>query len=167
MAQDHPMTVEERTVATRTIEATPSEIWAVITDPAGHVAIDASGMLMAAADATPVGKVGDSFEINMDREALGDIPLGHYTVTNTVTAYDAERHFQWSVAGLGMEAVGHLYGYELEPDGDGSTVVTSYCDWSGVPDDWKSSGFFPVIPATTLRATLGILERVVQSRRPA
>jgi len=159
------MPVEERVSATRTMQATPEEVWAVVTDPAGHVAIDASGMLMAAPDAVPVRQVGDRFVINMDREALGDIPLGQYTVTNTVTAYEPERHFQWSVAGLGMDAIGHVYGYELEPDGEGATVVTSYCDWSGIPEDWKSSGFFPVIPAATLRATLGILERIVQSRR--
>ena len=54
---------------------------------------------------------------------------------------------------------------QLEPADDGSTVITSYCDWSGVNDDWKQSGFFPVISAATLRATLGILERGVIANR--
>jgi hypothetical protein len=117
-------------------------------------------MLMAAdPDAEPMHAVGDTFVIHMDREALGDIPLGKYSVTNTVTKYEVGRVFEWSVAGLGMPPVGHVYGYVLAPDG-GSTTVTSYCDWSGINEDWKSSGFFPVISAATLRATLGILERL-------
>jgi hypothetical protein len=63
----------------------------------------------------------------------------------------------------GVPRVGHLYGYRLEPGTDGTTTVTSYCDWSGVNDEWKQSGFFPVTKATTLRATLGILERLVRT----
>lgn len=150
--------------ATRTIAAPPEAIWRVITDPRSHVSIDGSGMLMAAQDANPLTQVGDEFTIDMDREALGDIPLGKYTVTNVVTKYQPFELFEWAVAGLGMPPIGHVYGYRLEPGEDGTTLVTSYCDWSGVNEDWKKSGFFPVIHATTLRATLGILERVVLSQ---
>lgn len=152
--------------ATRIIHASPAEIWQVITDPNGHVAIDASGMLMASDTAQPVQAVGDEFVIQMDREALGDIPLGEYTVTNTVLTFKPNEVFEWTVAGLGMPPIGHVYGYRLEAVDD-ATAVTSYCDWSGVPEDWKQSGFFPVIPSTTLRATLGILDRVVAARREA
>ena len=158
------MSDEERLSATRSIAATPEAIWAVITDPAGHVAIDGSGMLMTAPDAKPVTAVGEEFTIHMDREALGDMPLGKYVVVNVVTKYEPHTHFEWAVGGEGMPPIGHVYGYQLEPGPDGTTTVTSYCDWSGVNEDWKQSGFFPVIPATTLRATLGILDRVVQSR---
>jgi hypothetical protein len=149
--------------ATRTIAAPPEDIWRVITDPRGHVAIDSSGMLMAAEDAKPVTAVGDEFVIHMDREALGDMPLGKYDVTNVVTMFEPYTHFEWAVGALDMPRVGHLYGYKLTPGADGTTEVTSYCDWSGIKDDWKQSGYFPVIRATTLRATLGILERVVQT----
>jgi hypothetical protein len=70
----------ERLEAQRAIAAEPAAIFAVLTDPHGHVAIDSSGMLM---DATgdSVTSVGDSFVVHMDREALSDYPLGLYDVT--------------------------------------------------------------------------------------
>ena len=42
------MATNDRLEVTRTIPAEASEIFAVLTDPQGHVAIDASGMLMSA-----------------------------------------------------------------------------------------------------------------------
>src|SRR4051812_19224827 len=155
------MPADERLSAQRVIRAPAPDIWRIITDPRGHVAIDSSGMLMSAPDSKPVTTVGDEFLINMDREALGDMPLGKYTVTNIVTKYQPNELFEWTVAGLDMPPIGHVYGYQLEPADDGATLVTSYCDWSGISDDWRQSGFFPVTPAPALRAPLGILDRVV------
>ena len=56
----------------------------------------------------------------------------------------------------------HVYGYELEPV-DGGTMVTSYYDWSDVHETYREAAadIFPVISATNLRATLGILARTV------
>jgi len=54
--------------------------------------------------------------------------------------------------------MGYIYGYLLEPV-DGGTLVTSYYDWSDVPDVHRARINFPVIPETSLRATLGILAR--------
>ncbi|MGH9045723.1 MAG: polyketide cyclase, partial [Acidimicrobiales bacterium] len=64
---------EERIEVQRTIAAPPPAVFAVLSDPHGHVAIDSSGMLM---DATgrPVRAVGDTFVVHMDREALNDYP---------------------------------------------------------------------------------------------
>jgi hypothetical protein len=151
----------ERISATRTIAAPAAAIWAVISHPAGHVAIDGSGMLMSAPDAQALQSVGEEFTIFMDREALGDLPLGRYTVVNTVTRYEPEALLEWSVAGVSFPAIGHVYGYLLEPADDGATVVTSYCDWSAVQEKWKSRVTWPVVPQTALRASLGILDRIV------
>ncbi|MBV8236452.1 MAG: polyketide cyclase, partial [Acidimicrobiia bacterium] len=59
----------ERFEVQRVIADDPAAIFAVLSDPRGHVAIDSSGMLM---DATgdPVTSVGDTFVVHMDREAL-------------------------------------------------------------------------------------------------
>ena len=65
----------ERIEVQRPIDATPAEIFAVVSDPNGHVAIDASGMLQSA-DGQPAKAVGDTFVVHMDREALNDFPLG-------------------------------------------------------------------------------------------
>ncbi len=149
----------ERIEVPRTIRAEPSAIFAVLRDPQGHVAIDASGMLMAATG-EPVSAVGDSFVVHMDREALNDYPLGRYDVTVTITAYEQDREIAWTPHSDTFN-LNHVYGYRLEPVEEG-TLVTSYYDWSGVDDEWKAAGIFPVVPESALRATLGILARTVQ-----
>jgi hypothetical protein len=57
----------------RAVAASAGEVFAVLTDPGGHVAIDSSGMLMAASG-DRVARVGDTFVVHMDREALSDYP---------------------------------------------------------------------------------------------
>ena len=156
--------VDERIEEQRLIRAEPAEVFAVLRDPQGHVAIDSSGMLMAATG-EPVSAVGDSFAVHMDREALGDLPLGEYDVTVTITAYEPDREIAWKVLGRLRPQIGHVYGYRLEPTADG-TEVTSYCDWSGMDPVWRERGLsFPIVPASALKATLGILARTVYSRR--
>jgi len=59
----------ERLELQRAVAASAEEIFAVLTDPQRHVAIDSSGMLMQASGDI-VTKVGDTFVVHMDREAL-------------------------------------------------------------------------------------------------
>ena len=143
----------------RRIPVDAAAIFNVLCDPKGHVAIDSLGMLM---DATgdPVGAVGDSFVVHMDREALNDFPLGRYDVTVTITTFAQDREIAWGITGLIRPPIGHIYGYTLEPVEDG-TVVTSYYDWSAIDPVWRERAIFPIIPESALRATLGILERTV------
>lgn len=147
----------DRIEVTRPIPASPSMIFDVLRSPAGHVAIDASGMLQ---DFTgePAEKVGDTFVIHMDRESLNDVPLGRYDVTVHIITFDPYKEIAWN---LGPDIpFPHFYGYRLEPAADGITDVTSYYDWSKVTGDIKER--FPIVPASALRATLGILERTVR-----
>ncbi|MCW2687683.1 MAG: Polyketide cyclase / dehydrase and lipid transport [Mycobacterium sp.] len=65
----------ERIEVQRVIAAPAADIFALLSDPHGHVAIDASGMLQDA-DGDPVGASGDSFVVHMDRAALNDFPDG-------------------------------------------------------------------------------------------
>jgi hypothetical protein len=151
---------DERFEVQRTIAADPQLIFQVLCDPRGHVAIDSSGMLMSA-DGDPVAAVGDTFVVHMDREALNDLPLGRYDVTVTITAFEPGREIAWNITGSGRPSIGHVYGYRLEPDGSGGTLVTSYYDWSAIKPSWRERGVFPVISEGALRATLGILARTV------
>jgi hypothetical protein len=147
----------DRIEVTRPIAASPSAIFDVLRSPAGHVAIDASGMLQ---DFTgePAEKVGDTFVIHMDRESLNDIPLGKYDVTVHFITFDRDREVAWD---LGPDIpFRHFYGYRLEPGEDGVTNVTSYYDWSRVSGEIKER--FPVVPESALRSTLGILDRTVR-----
>src|SRR5580698_11121529 len=154
----------ERIEVTRTIEAEPAAIFAVLRDPQGHVAIDSSGMLQSA-DGEPVSAVGDSFVVHMDRESLNDYPeLGRYDVTVQISAFEPDREIAWKILGQIRPQIGHVYGYRLEP-ADGGTLVTSYYDWSEIDQQWRDAGIFPVISEGALRATLGILART--ATRPA
>ena len=156
----------ERIEVARAIPAEPGPIFDVLRDPQGHVSIDASGMLMSASG-SPASAVGDSFVVHMDRDSLRDFPLGLYDVTVTFTTYEPNREIAWSI-GAGGRELGHIYGYRLEPIEQG-TIVTQYYDWSGIDEGLKSSGIFPVISESALRATLGILARTVApgKARPA
>ena len=120
----------ERIEVQRTIAAPAADIFAVLADPQGHVAIDASGMLQDATGA-PASRVGDSFVVHMDREALNDFPMGRYDVTVDITEYEQDRLIAWTILGQIKPQIGHVYGYRLEP-ADGGTLVTSFYDWSTI-----------------------------------
>ena len=149
----------ERYEVSRVIPADAAAIFAVVSSPSGHVAIDASGMLQGWTG-EPASALGDEFVVHMDREALGDLPMGKYDVTVTITGYEQDRFITWEVSGAGFPSIGHYYGYRLDPNDDGTTTVTSIYDWSRVGDDLKQ--YWPVVPLTALKATLGILERTVR-----
>lgn len=132
-------------------------IFDIVRSPAGHVAIDASGMLQ---DFTgePAEKEGDKFVIHMDRESLNDMPMGKYDVTVRFMTFERDKEIAWDLENdLGIN---HFYGYRLEPMEDGATMVTSYYDWSRIDASWKDR--FPIVPESALRATLGILERTAR-----
>jgi len=159
----------DRIETSRVIAADAEAIFAVLCDPQGHVAIDASGMLQGA-DGDPVTAAGDTFAVHMDREALGDFPeMGTYDVTVTIRDLEPARLVSWTILGRVRPQIGHVYGYRLEPlEGEqaGSTRVTSFYDWSDIAPEWREAGIFPVISEAALRATLGILDRTVRRGYP-
>ncbi len=151
----------DRIEVSRTIAAPAADIFALLCDPQGHVAIDATGMLQGA-DGDPVQAVGDSFVVHMDREPLNDFPeLGRYDVTVQITQFEQDRLIAWTILGQIRPQIGHVYGYRLEP-ADGGTVVTSFYDWSDIGQQWRDAGIFPVVSELALRGTLGILDRTVR-----
>jgi hypothetical protein len=156
---------EQRLAVQRTIAADATAIFEILTTPSGHVAIDASGMLMSASG-NRVTAIGDRFEVHMDRESLQDYPLGEYTVTVVISRFEIDRAIAWTIDGVIQPPIGHVYGYELEPI-DGGTMVTSFYDWSNIHENYRevATNIFPVISETNLRATLGILARVVAPGR--
>lgn len=108
-----------------------------------------------------VAAVGDEFVVHMDREALNDLPMGKYDVTVIITRFVADEQLEWTISGTIQPPIRHLYGYRLAAV-DGGTAVTSYYDWSQIDDKYREIGIFPVIPEASLRATLGILARIVE-----
>jgi hypothetical protein len=154
------MATEERFEVQREIAAPPAAVFALLCEPAGHVAIDSSGMLQSAEGST-VRQAGDEFVVHMDREALNDRPMGKYDVTVQITEFEQDAAIEWTIVGTMRPPIKHLYGYRIEPSAGGS-LVTSYYDWSQIEGRYRESGIFPVIPEAALRATLGILARTVE-----
>ncbi|MGW5866440.1 SRPBCC family protein [Streptomyces sp. NPDC055239] len=156
----------ERFEVQRQIAASPEKIFALLCDPAGHVAIDSSGMLQSA-EGEPAREAGHEFVVHMDRESLNDYPMGKYDVTVIITKFEQDALIEWTISGQVQPPIRHLYGYRLKPGedegtGEGGTLVTSYYDWSEIEERYRDAGIFPVIPEAGLRATLGILARNVE-----
>lgn len=154
----------ERLEVSRAIAADPATIFGIVSSPEGHVAVDASGMLMSSTG-EPATAVGDTFTVHMDREALNDFPMGLYDVEVHITAFEQDREVAWTIKGQIKPQIGHVYGYRLDPI-DGGTLVTSYYDWSEIDPQWKEADIFPIIPESALRATLGILARTAAPGKP-
>jgi hypothetical protein len=147
----------ERFEVQRQIAASAEEVFALLCDPNGHVAIDSSGMLQSA-DGEPVRQVGDTFLVHMDRQVLNAPPPAKYDMVVTITEFEQDTLIEWAPTRPGDPSAGHRYGYRLKP-GERGTLVASYYDWSQIGDEYRTMGIFPVIQESGLRATLGILAR--------
>ena len=147
----------------RTIAAPAADVFAVLCDPQGHVAIDASGMLQDA-DGESVSAAGDSFVIHMDRESLNDFPIGKYDVTVRISEFEQDKLIAWTIW------------VEIRPQMDTSTATDSnprrqhrgdvVLRLVGHRSEWREAGVFPVISELALRSTLGILDRTVRRGYP-
>jgi hypothetical protein len=100
--------------------------------------------MLQSADGDPVRQVGDQFLVHMDREALGDRPVGKYDVSVIITQFERDVHIEWTISGTMQPPIKHLYGYWLEPSTTG-TLVTSYYDWSQIEERYRDKGIFPII----------------------
>lgn len=154
---------EERVAVSRRIAAPAATIYALVSDPAGHVRIDGSGMLEAAPDAKPVTAVGDTFDMEMDRTPLNDIPgLVKYKVRNTVTRIEPGRLVEWTIGAPDQPPLGHVYGWQLDPVDEHTTDVTNYCDWSNIVPELRARGReWPIVPVSMLEQSLDKLEAIV------
>ena len=151
----------DRMSATRRIAAPASTLFQIVSSPAGHVQIDGSGMLEAAPDAKPLTEVGDTFDMDMDRTPLNDIPgLVKYKVRNTVTQFVPDRLIEWTVGSADRPPLGHVYGWQIEPVSDTESDVTNYCDWTGIPQEARERRPWPVVPVHMLEQSVENLERI-------
>jgi uncharacterized protein YndB with AHSA1/START domain len=135
MTADSPQPVS----VSRRIKAPAEELFAVLTDPARHPVIDGSGLLQQADGNAVISAVGDTFTVSMRNPDMGD-----YEMTNHVVEYQRNHRLSWEpvlsgaaraevATGVGKRT-GHLWIYELTPDGPGATVVTETYDCSQAPE---------------------------------
>jgi hypothetical protein len=149
----------DRIAASRTVTASPAEIFRIVTDPAMHVEIDGSGMLEAAAGARRLEAPGDTFVMDMDRKPLGDVAMGKYKSVNTVTRIVPDALLEWNVGVPDQGPYGHVYGWEIAAVGPGATAVTNYCEWADIPD--KARPHFPIVPLAMLEKSVENLATLV------
>lgn len=151
-----------RDEAQRHVRASPAELFDLLCQPETHVALDISGALHSAEGKTVQG-VGDEFVLRMDPTAPPRASgLGNYEVTVVITQYSPEEALGWTMRAFGREATGYLWGYLLEPEGDG-TLVTSYFDWSRAQESNEGTAFVPLFPEFGLGAMLGLLARLAEA----
>jgi len=151
----------ERYVVTRTIAATPAEIFAVLADPSRHQNTEPTDWVRDAVDTAPISGTGQMFAMNMFLELAG----GHYVTYNLVNVFDKDRAIGW-VPGRLDDAGNHSPGgwfwrYDLAPTGDGTDVTLTY-DWSATSQGFRDQvGGMPPFPEDYLAASLETLERCV------
>jgi uncharacterized protein YndB with AHSA1/START domain len=155
----------DRIAASGTVAASPAEVFRIVTDPVLHVEIDGSGMLEAAPGARRLEAVGDTFEMDMDREPLGDQPMGKYRSVNTVTRIVPDELLEWNVGLPGQGPFGHVYGWEITALGWRRTKVTNYCEWPEIPEFARPH--FPIVPLAMLEKSVENLTALLTGRSPA
>jgi len=136
---------ERRVSATRFVAATPSEVFALLQDPAKHASIDGSGMVQASRGASQLLTMGSRFGMSMK---LGPLP---YRISNRVVECEQDRLIAWAHFG------GHRWRYEIAPV-EGGCEVTETFDWSTArsPQFIERSGY----PERNLRAIEATLDRL-------
>jgi hypothetical protein len=145
-----------RVAVSRRIDAGAGQIFQILADPRRHTEIDGSEMLRGAITESVVSGVGDVFAMKMYYEQFGD-----YEMNNHVVEFDVDRRITWEPArrDLEEEMWHHRWGFELEPDGDGATLVTEIFDCSRAPEEGRNA----VKNGTTwIEAMTATLERLDQ-----
>jgi len=159
---EHPPMSDQRVSASRRIKAPAHVLFEIVSSPDGHVRIDGSGMLEAAPGARPVTAVGDTFDMDMDRTPLNDIPgLVKYQVRNTVTQIVPDQLVEWTIGGIDQPPLGHVYGWQLDAVSDDETDVTNYCDWANITPELRARRpDWPIVPVAMLEKSVAKLDEI-------
>ena len=122
---------QEQLVADRLLEAPPSAVFALLSDPARHQDTEPGEWVRAALDPAPITGTGQVFGMNMSIEAFG-----HYVMHNEVTVFEQDRSIAWIPGQYDdegrLDTGGWTWRYDLEPEGAGTRVRLTY-DWSATP----------------------------------
>lgn len=148
----------ERLVVSRTMAASPAEIFAVLTDPTRHQDTEPGDWVRAAVDTNPITGMGQVFAVNMFLDAVG----GHYVMHNLVIAFVQDRTIAWLPGARTDDGTigygGWWWRYDLLAVGSGTTVTLTY-DWTDTPEATRAEiGGLPVFPEAFLDASLASLE---------
>ncbi len=163
------MTTEQLS-ATTTVSAPPAAVFAVLADPASHVAISGgvggtssnkTGWVEEPVDTEPLTSAGQVFRVGMQH------PAGAYRTANQVRQVDPPRTLSWATGTEDDEGRlsfgGWVWRYDLEPTGGGATEVRLTYDWSEATPDARRTIGFPPFGVEHLETSLDRLARLVTS----
>src|SRR5882724_8163089 len=137
---------DDRVSATTVIDAPAEAIFAVLTDPAKHAAIDGTGWVCDTVDSKPLTAAGQIFWMSMYHP---NHPDGNYQTANRVQVFDPPSTISWET------------GYDPTPAGPSNTSVTLSYDWSACSDSVRELIGFPPFPPEHLGNSLVHLAELV------
>ena len=149
---------EKSITVSRVIDAPAEEIFEVLTLPAKHPSLDASGTVVSGTDQR-IQNVGDVFVMNMHAEMMG----GDYKTENHVTGLDPNKLIAWKPCpeGTTVEDNGWEWVYELQPEGSDSTTVTLTYSWEHSNPKVTKKISFPLFGEKVLEESLERLASTV------
>ena len=149
---------DDRVTATRVVNAPVEAVFAVLTDPAKHAAIDGTGWVCETVDSTPLTAAGQIFRMSMYHP---NHPEGNYETANRVQVFDPPSTISWETGydpGDGtLRFGGWFWRYDLTPVGPSSTTVTLTYDWSACSHSVRELIGFPPFPPEHLGNSLAHL----------
>jgi uncharacterized protein YndB with AHSA1/START domain len=152
--------------ATTVINAPAEAVFAVLTDPAQHAAIDGTGWVCETVDDEPLTAAGQIFRMAMYHP---NHPNGSYETANRVQVLDPPRSISWETGydpGDGaLRFGGWFWRYDLTPAGPTSTTVTLTYDWSACSDSARALIGFPPFPPEHLGRSLAHLAELATVAR--
>jgi uncharacterized protein YndB with AHSA1/START domain len=148
-------------VATRTVAAPVTKVFAMLSDPARHKDTEPGDWVRDAIDPEPITRTGQIFAINMYLDRAG----GHYVMHNLVTEFTPDRVIAWAPGQPDesgeLAPGGWTWRYDLAPRGDQTDVTLTY-DWSGTPQSFRDQvGGMPPFADDFLDESLNTLARNV------
>jgi uncharacterized protein YndB with AHSA1/START domain len=154
----------ENLSATTRINAPAEAIFAVLSDPNSHAAIDGTGWVREPLDGQELTTPGQVFRMAMYHP---NHPDGNYQMANRIEVLDRPRAISWKPGqdrGDGnLQFGGWIWRYDLAPVGSAETEVTLSYDWSAVPDVLRQRIAFPPFPPEHLERSLGHLAELATS----
>jgi uncharacterized protein YndB with AHSA1/START domain len=137
------------------IDADPSTVFDVLSDPTQHALFDGSDSVRGQVSGPPRLYLGARFAMRMHW-------MAPYVIRNTVVEYDEDRRIAW------RHFARHIWRYELTPLDDASqprTQVTETFEWRGSPIGFA----YPRVGVVgrndeAIRATLQRLKVLVEGR---
>lgn len=146
--------------AERLIQAPAEVIFELIADPSQQPRWDGNENLADAPGQQRVRRVGDMFAMTLTTGGVRE---------NHVCEFHENRLLAWRPAEPGSTPIGHLWRWELEPRGTGSTLVRHSYDFSQLPEhdgrrQRRAAATGPQQLGESLARLAGLAEPLAQQR---